>query len=158
MKRSVHCESFGIQKVAACACLLALLLVYAPVASATLMSVTGACCTGDQCPIHGNHHPSKHDEPAAMDCHGDKHNVNQMDSCSISCCHTDQRAAVNANIFVLTPISVRGRKRQYFCSDANLRLYAASGEYSNSIGVCSGRIVSRLRASRSSSQIIPRLT
>jgi len=106
MKRSVHCESFGIQKVAACACLLALLLVYAPIASATLMSVTGACCTGDQCPIHGNHHPSKHDEPAAMDCHGDKRNVNQMDSCSISCCHTDQRAAVNANIFVLTPISV----------------------------------------------------
>jgi hypothetical protein len=106
MKRSVHCESFGIQKVAACACLLALLLVYAPIAGATLMSVTGACCTGDQCPIHGNHHPSKHDEPAAMDCHADKHNVNQMDSCSISCCHTDQRAALNANIFVLTPISV----------------------------------------------------
>src|SRR6266853_1020174 len=136
MKRSVHCESFDIQKVSACACLLALLLVYAPIASATLMSVTGACCTGDQCPIHGNHHPSKHDEPAAMDCHGDKHNVNQMDSCSISCCHTDQRAAVNAN----------------------LRLYAASGEYSNSFSVCSNRIVSRLRASRSSSQIIPRLT
>jgi hypothetical protein len=106
MKRSVHCESLGIQKVAACACLLALLLVYAPIASATLLSVTGACCSGDQCPIHGNHHPSKHAEPAAMDCHGDKHNVNQMDSCSISCCHTDQRTAVNANIFVLTPISV----------------------------------------------------
>jgi hypothetical protein len=106
MKRSVHCEGSGIQKVAASACLLALLLVYAPIASATLLAVTGACCTGDQCPIHGNHHPSKHDEPAAMDCHGDKHNVNQMDSCSISCCHTDQRAAVNANIFVLTPISV----------------------------------------------------
>jgi hypothetical protein len=106
MKHSVHCESFAIQKVAAYACLLALLLVYAPIASATLMSVTGACCSGDQCPIHGNHHPSKHEEPAAMDCHGDKHNVNQMDSCSISCCHTDQRAAVNANIFVLTPISV----------------------------------------------------
>jgi hypothetical protein len=106
MKRSVQRQSFGIQKVAAWACLLALLLVYAPIASATLMSVTGACCSGDQCPIHGNHHPSKHAEPAAMDCHGDKHNVNQMDSCSISCCHTDQRAAVNANIFVLTPISV----------------------------------------------------
>src|SRR5882724_8409804 len=105
MKRSVHCESFGIRKVAARACLLALLLVYAPIASATLMSVTGACCTGEQCPIHGNHHPSKHEEPAAMDCHGGEHNVNQMDSCSISCCHTDPRAAVSANIFVLTPIS-----------------------------------------------------
>jgi hypothetical protein len=70
-----------------------------------LLSVTGACCSGDQCPIHGNHHPSKHDQPAAMDCHGDKHNANQLDSCSISCCHTDQRAAVNCNIFVLTSIS-----------------------------------------------------
>src|ERR1700751_4489825 len=106
MKRSAHCETFAIRKLAACACLLALLFVYAPIASATLMSITGACCSGDQCPIHGNHHPSKHDQPAAMDCHGDKHNVNQMDACSISCCHTDQRAAVNCNIFVLTPISL----------------------------------------------------
>src|ERR1700739_1148372 len=105
MKRSVHCASLAIRKLAAGVCLMALLLVYAPIASATLMSVTGACCSGDQCPIHGNHHPLKHDRPAAMDCHGDKHGVNQMDSCSISCCHTDQRAAVNCNIFVLTPIS-----------------------------------------------------
>jgi hypothetical protein len=86
--------------------LLALLLIYAPVAGSTLMALTGTCCTAEQCPIHGNRHSSKHHESESTDCHGDKHNVNQMDSCSMSCCNADQRAAVNANIFVVPPVSV----------------------------------------------------
>src|SRR5216684_6885625 len=111
MKRSVHCESFGIQKVAACACLLALLLVYAPIASATLLAVTGACCTGDQCPIHGNHHPAREkpaqqsDDPP-MNCDHDGHAANKTQSCLISCCHSVEQSVAHSNSFLLTPLSL----------------------------------------------------
>jgi hypothetical protein len=92
-------------------CLVALLLTYAQIASATLMAVTGACCGGDQCPIHGNHHPpqqntSQHRDDPPMDCDHHGHSANTMSSCSIACCHTVEPAAVHAHIYVLVPVSL----------------------------------------------------
>jgi hypothetical protein len=101
------------RRMAACICLMALLLVYAPMASATLLAVTGACCTGDQCPIHGNRHPAqsgsaqKH-EDAPMDCgheNRDGDGTGKIDACSMSCCHTAEQSAVNVHFFLLTPVS-----------------------------------------------------
>jgi hypothetical protein len=99
------------QRVAAWISLLAVLLIYAPVASATLMAVTGACCGGDQCPIHGNHHPAKqntsqHNDDAPVDCDRHGHSPNKMSSCSMSCCDTVEPAAVHAQIYVLVPLSL----------------------------------------------------
>ena|SRR5260221_219710 len=92
-------------------CLLALLLTYAPIASATFMAVSGACCTGDQCPIHGNHHPAKEspspkNESAPMDCSHEQHSANKMRSCSMSCCQNVESIAVHAHIFVLSPLPI----------------------------------------------------
>jgi len=100
-----------VRRIGAWTSLLALLLVYAPMASATLMAITGACCTGDRCPIHGNHHPAQKgvaqtSEDAPMDCGHEGHDSNQMRSCSISCCHDVEQSAVHAHIFLLTRLSV----------------------------------------------------
>jgi hypothetical protein len=92
--------------------MLAILLIYAPVSTATLMAVTGACCTGDQCPIHGYHHPAKNgptqksDSPP-MDCDHHSQAADKMQSCSMSCCHTVERPAIHAHIFLLTPVSLQ---------------------------------------------------
>lgn len=101
-------------KLSALCCLFAFLLVYAPMASATLMAVTGACCTGDQCPIHGNHHPSQKDatqksDEAPMECGHEGPGMGKMQACSMSCCHTVEQAFVHAHIFLLTPLSISPR-------------------------------------------------
>jgi hypothetical protein len=99
-----------LRRIGAWISLLALLLVYAPMASATLMVVTSACCTGDQCPIHGRHQHAENTSgqanESAMDCDHGAHHTSKMNSCSMSCCHTTEQAAVHAHIFLLTSISL----------------------------------------------------
>ena len=111
MKHSTKSTFDGAQRAAAWISLLAVLLIYAPVASATLMAVTSACCSDDQCPIHGNHHPahqntSQHSDDTPMDCDHHAHSTNKMSSCSMSCCHTVEPAAVHSHIYVLIPLSL----------------------------------------------------
>ena len=106
MKHSAQSNFDRSQRAAAWISLLALLLIYAPVASATLMAVTGACCSGDQCPIHGNHHPtsqntSQNSSDAPMDCDHQAHSTNKMSSCSMSCCRTVEPAAVHMVLTVV---------------------------------------------------------
>ncbi len=100
-----------VRRIGAWTSLLALLFVYAPMASATLMAVTGACCTGDQCPIHGNHHSGKksrtqNSEQTPMECGHEGPESKKMQSCSMSCCHDIEQSAVHAYIFLPTPFSV----------------------------------------------------
>jgi hypothetical protein len=91
------------QRVSAVACLLALLLTFAPVASATLMTLTGTCCNGDQCPIHGNQHSAPQSQNAGSDCDHYHHQDAMMTGCSMSCCHSETAPAVHAHIFVFAP-------------------------------------------------------
>jgi hypothetical protein len=80
--------------------------MYAPITSAAVMAITGTCCSGDQCPIHGHHHhPQKTDNPP-MDCGHGEHNMSTMDNCSMSCCHNAEQSTVHANLYLLTPISL----------------------------------------------------
>src|SRR5260221_12529416 len=99
------------RRITALISLITILLIYAPIASATLMAVTGTRCTGDQYPIHGTHQPSK--EPPAQrsddsptDCDHHDHGANKTQSCSMSCCHNGEQPAVHAHIFLLTPLSL----------------------------------------------------
>jgi len=88
------------------ACFFALMLMYAQIASAAAMVITGTCCGGDQCPIHGNHHHSQKTDDPPMDCGHGEHNMGTMDKCSMSCCQNSGQPAVHANLFLLTPLSV----------------------------------------------------
>ena len=94
------------QRLNALVCFVVLILIYAPIATAAAMAVTGACCSGDECPIHGNrHHPQKTDNPP-MDCGHGEHNMSTMDNCSMSCCQNTEQPAIHGNLFLLTPLSV----------------------------------------------------
>jgi hypothetical protein len=76
-------------------CLLATLLLYAPLAGAAWSAHSMACCTGDHCPIRGHHHQ----KPAAS--HEDCEHELGMSSCSMSCCQDEEKAATSALVFVL---------------------------------------------------------
>jgi hypothetical protein len=86
-------------------CMLAVVLLFAPLAAAAWSSYVGACCTSGQCPIKGHHHQHS---PAApenlMDC---SHKMPGMAACSMSCCHNPERAAIASGMFVLpAPVTV----------------------------------------------------
>ncbi len=107
MNRSPRVKQSPTRRLAALASLLVLLLTYAPMASATLMAVSGACCAGDQCPIHGNHHPAQNKpasktENAPMDCDHERHEASRLQTCSVSCCKTVELAATHANLYLFT--------------------------------------------------------
>ena len=106
MSRTRNCRFSTKQRLSALVCFVALMLMYAQVASAAVMVITGTCCSGDQCPIHGNHHHSQKTDDPPMDCGHGEHNMNTMDNCSLSCCHDSERPVVHANLFLLTPLSV----------------------------------------------------
>jgi hypothetical protein len=111
MNREIKGIHSHFRRIGSWAGLLALLLIYAPMASAALMAATGVCCTGNQCPIHGNHHPGQESpkqtsERSPMDCGHEGHESSQMQACSMSCCQNVEQAAVHAPIFLLTPVSV----------------------------------------------------
>jgi hypothetical protein len=89
-------------------CLFALLLFEAPFIGAAVIA-SGACCTGDHCPIAAHHHSPAKAEETKMDCgqhmNGDLSNAGRLQACSVSCCQTTEKAAVHAQVFLLTPLA-----------------------------------------------------
>jgi hypothetical protein len=87
------------------ACLLAMALLYAPLAAAAWSSYQAACCTSGQCPIKEHHH---HQTPAAPENHMDcGHEMLGMTACSMSCCHDPERAFLSSSVFVFpAPITI----------------------------------------------------
>jgi hypothetical protein len=106
MSRTRKCRFSTKQRLSALVCFVALMLMYAQIASAAVMVITGTCCSGDQCPIHGNHHHSPKTDDPPMDCGHGEHNMSTMDNCSLSCCHDSERPVVHGNLFLLTPLPV----------------------------------------------------
>src|SRR5260370_39823331 len=90
------------RSIAASICLLAVFLLYAPLAGAAWSSYQSACCMSGQCKIPAHHH---HKAPAApahhMDC---GHDMAGMIACAISCCHDSERSLVSSIAFVLPPV------------------------------------------------------
>jgi hypothetical protein len=88
--------------VAACFCLLAVALLYAPLAGAALLAYGMDCCTGGFCTIPEHHHHKQHRAPvpgsSPMDC---GHDMSGMTSCSMSCCKDPARPAILPGAFVL---------------------------------------------------------
>jgi hypothetical protein len=82
-------------------CLVAVMLLYAPLAGAAWSLYSVACCTSGQCLIQGHHHqhsPVSSRNP--MDC---GHEMPGRSRCSISCCHNPDRTAIALLVFVLPP-------------------------------------------------------
>lgn len=84
---------------AAWVCLIALVLLQAPLLGSACIAATGACCGQDHCPIAAHHHPAA-SEPPAMDCgHDAGHHSTKIRSCSMSCCHPAQQSAIHSVAF-----------------------------------------------------------
>jgi hypothetical protein len=87
------------RSISASICLLAVLFIYTPLATAAWTAHCSACCASGQCPIKEHHH---HQAASAdsnhMDC---GHNMSGMMACRMSCCHNPEAPAVASAIFVL---------------------------------------------------------
>jgi hypothetical protein len=87
------------RSISAKICLLAILFIYAPLATAAWTAYGSACCASSQCPIKEHHH---HQTPAPdsnhMDC---GHDMTGLTACTVSCCRNPESPAVASAIFVL---------------------------------------------------------
>jgi hypothetical protein len=84
--------------------MLAVALLYAPMATAVLLAYGVDCCVGGFCNIPEHHHHKSQPVPAQnaapMDC---GHDMSRMTSCSMSCCKDPARPALIPGSFVLPP-------------------------------------------------------
>ena len=89
---------------AACLCMLAVTLLYAPLAAAALLGHGMGCCTLAYCPIREHHHhkqaPTQEQKP--MDC---GHDMGGMKACSMSCCQDQGQLVVMPGVFVLPTLT-----------------------------------------------------
>jgi hypothetical protein len=92
--------------ISACLCMLAVALLYAPLAAAVWAAQTMACCTGDHCPVAAHHHHKAPAEPVhEMDC---GHEMGSLMSCTMSCCEITDRPLVTSLAFPLPDLSLAG--------------------------------------------------
>ena len=95
-----------LNSLGAYACLVAVLLIYAPQGMIAWWAGTGACCKSDYCPIPEHHRtkPTSPAEHAGMECeHGASAAKAGMAACGMSCCHDSERALMAPVVFVLAP-------------------------------------------------------
>lgn len=94
------------QMTAGWLCLLAVALLYAPLAGAALLVYGVDCCVGGFCNVPEHHHhkqqPAPSEDSAPMDC---GHGLSGMTPCSMSCCKDAARPALIPGAFVLPPSS-----------------------------------------------------
>jgi len=79
-------------------CLLAVLFLYTPLATAAWSAYSSACCASGMCPIKEHHHHQAPADSNRMDC---GHDMPGMMACSMSCCRNPEDPAVASAIFVL---------------------------------------------------------
>jgi hypothetical protein len=84
------------RKLGAYLCLLATMLLYAPLTALAWSASAMSCCDGDHCPLHQHDHQNT--QKHAMDC---GHESDEMTACSMDCCHTSEKATLTALTFVL---------------------------------------------------------
>jgi hypothetical protein len=91
-----------VRWAAAWLCLLAVVLLYAPMAEAALLAYSADCCAGGVCNIPAHHHHKPQQAPAQdsapMDC---GHDMSGLKPCSMSCCKDPSRPALMPGAFVL---------------------------------------------------------
>jgi len=105
MKRMRHDSNALGRRLAACVCLVAVMLLWAPAWGAALQAAGMGCCDGAMCPLHG-HGPKKSssDANSAKDmpmagC--DHHARTTAMDCTVACCHPKDPAVTGTIVFVL---------------------------------------------------------
>lgn len=105
MRRSLHVPMVPGRMIEAILCLVAVILLWAPLWAATWQVGGMACCNGGMCPVHGHSTPnqpkpqSTKTEETPIDC--EHHSGSGVANCSMSCCHQSSPSLTTAAIFVL---------------------------------------------------------
>lgn len=91
-------------------CLVAVMLLWAPLWASALQAAGMGCCDGAMCPLHG-HSPKKSssDADAAKDApmaNCEHHGRKAAMDCHMACCHTAETAVTVAIVFVLPSLPV----------------------------------------------------
>ena len=104
-----------VRFTAAWICLLAVAILYAPLAGGAWLAHSMAgmnCCAGGYCPIAAHHHPKQKGNSSQsstpMGCGhkmGGTDGMGTMKSCSLSCCPDPARAALIPGAFLLPVVS-----------------------------------------------------
>ena len=99
------------RKVGAYLCLLATVLLYAPLAALACNVSSMTCCDGDRCPLHRHHQRDthKHDMDSG-------HDSDEMTDCSMDCCHTSEKAALTMLTFVLPRLEIEAHTSILACA------------------------------------------
>jgi hypothetical protein len=105
MKSMRHDSNAPGRRLGACACLVAIMLLWAPAWVSALQAAGMACCDGAMCPLHGHApkkssgdtNPAKDAPMAGCEHHGRKP---AMD-CSMACCHPKDPVVTGAVVFVV---------------------------------------------------------
>jgi hypothetical protein len=84
------------QVLSGCFCLLAMVLLFAPLAGAAWSAHAAACCTGNHCPIPEHHHSKAPQHPS--DC---AHQMGDVTACSIRCCQSADHPLLASMVFIL---------------------------------------------------------
>jgi len=84
------------QLLSAWFCLVAALLLFAPLAGAAWSAHAAACCAGDHCPIPEHHHSKAPAHSAACE-----HQAGGLTACTMSCCQNAEHVMLAAPAFVM---------------------------------------------------------
>jgi len=91
-------------------CLLAVSLLYAPLAGAAWRAHSMDCCAGGYCPIAAHHHHKQQAAPppqsSPMDCGRDMSALGGTMACFMSCCPDPARAALIPGAFLLPEVAL----------------------------------------------------
>lgn len=123
MRRSLHVPSAPGRTFGAVLCLIAVILLWAPVWASAWQTNGMACCSGGMCMAHGH---SKTNQPptqqaasgqSPMDC--EHHGGSALANCSMSCCHESNPSLATAVIFLLPEAAIISRPTQAIAAPAN---------------------------------------
>jgi hypothetical protein len=91
-----------LRSLGAYACLLAVMLIYAPQGMIAWWAGTGACCKAEYCPIHEHHrsNAAASTEHDGMNCEHDAAGKAALAACTMSCCHDTEKVLVTPVIFL----------------------------------------------------------
>ncbi|HXJ05561.1 MAG TPA: hypothetical protein VNH65_10705 [Candidatus Acidoferrum sp.] len=88
--------------------LLAVALLYAPLAGAAWLAHSMDCCAGGYCPIAAHHHqkqqPTRPQQSSPKDCGHDVSAMGSTMACSMSCCPDPARPALIPGAFLLPAV------------------------------------------------------
>src|SRR5271165_659102 len=110
MKRSLHIPIAPGRKIGAWVCLVAVVLLWAPLGAAAWQAHGMACCDGGMCATHGHSKPNysqpRQATPTETPLNCGHHGGTGIANCSVSCCQENNPSFTSAVVFLLPAAAI----------------------------------------------------